>query len=686
MSTNRRILIADDDRELRGVLKSLLSGAGYRIQSCANGAEALREAAKEMPDLLIVDLDMPFIDGYEVCRQIRARDNGRTVPILILTASDSAEDIDRAYATGATDFIPKPINWTLLLHRVKYIIRSGENLCALYASEARNRALMRVMPDSIFSLTPQGVISACFAGANGLPGDLPREGRLDHFDRLVPAPFRSLVADAIRAVVETRQAATFDCARLVAGAAQHLEFRFLPYERGGILALIRDVSTRKQAEARMHALAYFDTLTGLPNREWLYERLGQTLTEGAGTSAPVSVVFINMNRFRRIATSLGQFASDAVLVEAAARLRATVAQLESATAQNLPLARFGMDEFVTWIPAAAASTTTLMVADALRKAFEAKFHCGTIDLDLTASLGVAQFPQDGADVVSLLRNADAAAKTSKALGRNRVTIYQQSMNNKELERIELECDLRKGLIEGQLTVEYQPKYGVGDLALIGSEALLRWHHPVRGDVSPAHFIPLAEDCGLIQALDHYVIATVAADLASWRRLGLTVVPVAINLSAQEFLNADTVEALLRATTEHNLPPSLIELEITETALITQPDVAKANMHQLRQSGFRLALDDFGTGYSSLTYLRDFPVDSLKIDRTFVSDAPDSSDACSLIRAVIQFAHALRLTVVAEGVETLDQLDLLRREQCDVLQGYLFNPALPAQAFSQLLPA
>jgi diguanylate cyclase (GGDEF)-like protein len=686
MTKIRKVLIADDDGVLLSVLHALLSVAGYEVKSCANGAEALRHSATEMPDLMLLDLEMPFIDGYEVCRQIRARDDGRTVPILVLTGNDAAEDIDRAYAAGATDFLPKPINWTLLLHRVKYIIRAGENLRALNISETRNRVLMREMPDSIFSLDSQGMIADCFAGANGLPGDLPRDTKPEYFDRLVPAPFRSLVADAIQGVVNTRQATTFDCARLVAGVAQHLEFRFLPYENEHILALIRDVSTRKQAEQRMHALAYFDTLTGLPNREWLYERLGQTVSEGAGSSTPISVIFVNMDRFRRVGASLGQFASDAVLVEAAERLRNTVAQLEATTSQSLPLAKFGMDEFVIWMPGSATSELILEAAEALRNSFAEKFQCNTIDFELTASLGIAEYPSHGTDVVSLLRNADAAANKSKALGRNRVSIYHPSMNNKELDRVELESDLRKAILEGQLTVEYQPKYDVDDLGMIGSEALLRWRHPVRGNVSPGLFIPLAEECGMIRDLDRYVIGKVAEDLATWRRVGLSVLPVAINLSATEFLNADTVEALLRATSENSLPASLFELEITETALITNPEVAKATMRQLRQAGFRLALDDFGTGYSSLTYLRDFPVDMLKIDRSFVAGAPECSDACSLIRAVIQFAHALQLKVVAEGVETADQLELLRREQCDVLQGHLFNPALPATVFSQLLPS
>jgi diguanylate cyclase (GGDEF)-like protein len=680
----RRVLLADDDASTRLLGHSVLSGAGFQVFLATNGEEAVESMLRDRPQMVLLDLEMPGVDGYEACRRIRHLPGGVDVPIVVVTSLDDPNSIERAYAAGATDFVTKPINWVLLVHRVRYVLRAADSAGALRAAEARNQALLRAMPDSLFLLDSAGRIQACAAGGGALPGDAPGRESPTTLAALLPPDAALSLPTLCAQALSSRLATTLECQRLQQGVTQVLEVRLLPNEDGTLLAVVRDVSEQKFSEQRIRRLAYYDNLTDLPNREWMEMRLTSALLAAGKVGGRVAVLFIDLDLFRRVNDTLGQLAGDAVLIEAADRLRRCLANLQPGVEDELPLARLGADEFLVWLPLTDGPASAVVTADMIRQAFEPLFPCGPVEVKATASIGVACYPADGQDVSTLLRNADAAAEQAKAAGRNRVVVYRAEMNSRALERLSLEADLRRALASNSLEVYYQPKYRVDDLGLVGAEALLRWKHPRLGFIPPNEFIGLAEAAGFIVDIDRWVVKRVCEDISLWRAAGKRLLPVAVNLSAQEFLNQSVVAMITDAAAQAEVPHGLLELELTESALVHDATLARELLTQLRDAGFTLAIDDFGTGYSSLQYLRRFPVHTLKIDRSFIRGAPDEREACALIRAVIQFAHSLDLSVVAEGVENYRQLDLLRAEGCDYLQGYLMDPALPPATYAAML--
>ena len=680
----RRVLLADDDASTRLLANSVLSGAGFEVFLAANGDEAVDSMLRDRPHIVLLDLEMPGVDGYEACRRIRRLPGGAELPIVVVTSLDDPGSIERAYAAGATDFVTKPINWVLLVHRVRYVLRAADSAGALRAAEARNQALLRAMPDSLFLLDGAGRIQACAAGGGALPGDGAGRELPATLAALLPPEAALALPTLCAQALSTRLATTLECQRLQHGVTQVLEVRLLPNEDGTLLAIVRDVSEQKFAEQRIRRLAYYDNLTDLPNREWMELRLTSVLMAAGKAGRRVAVLYIDLDLFRRVNDTLGQLSGDAVLIEAADRLRHCLSSVQLEAADELPLARLGADEFLIWLPLTDGPESIGATADSIRQAFEPLFPCGPVEVKATVSIGVACYPADGQDVSTLLRNADAASQQAKTAGRNRVVVYRAEMNSRALERLSLEADLRRAVASNSLEVHYQPKYRVDDLGLVGAEALLRWKHPRLGFIPPNEFIALAEAAGFIVEIDRWVMKRVCEDISVWRAAGKRLLPVAVNLSAHEFLNQSVVAMITDAAAQAEVPHGLLELELTENALVHDATLARELLTQLRDAGFTLAIDDFGTGYSSLQYLRSFPVHTLKIDRSFVRGAPDEREACALIRAVIQFAHSLGLSVVAEGVENYRQLDLLRAEGCDYLQGYLMDPALPAATYAAML--
>ncbi len=684
----RRLLLADDDASTRLLAHSTLSAAGFAVSLANNGQEAIEAVLREPPDLILLDLEMPRMDGYEACQRIRRLPTGADIPVVVVTSLDDPASIERAYSAGATDFITKPLNWALLVHRVRYVLRTADSANLLRAAESSNRTLLRAMPDSLFLLDGAGRITNCAAGGGVLPGDPPRRTPAVSLADLLPVEAAARVEPACREILDSRRPVTLEVSRNQNGADQFLEVRLLPNEGESVLAVVRDVSAARYAEQSIHRLAFYDTLTDLPNRSRLEERFTDALIRAAADGRQVALLFIDLDHFRRVNDTLGQLTGSEVLVEAADRLRRAVAALPAVgEGEELPLARVGADEFAVWLPVLGGQEGLLAAAEQVRVAFEPMFGQELperIELKVTASIGVAVCPQHGQDFTNLLRNADAAAQQAKAAGRNRVMLYRTEMNERAKDRLSLEADLRRALASGSLEVYYQPKYRVSDLGLAGAEALLRWKHPQRGYVPPGEFIAIAEATGFIVDIDRWVVRRVCEDIAAWRAAGKRLLPIAVNLSAHEFLNQTVVGMLKEAAAAWEVPHSLLELELTESSLVRDAAFARQLLAQLRDAGFSLAIDDFGTGYSSLQYLRSFPVNALKIDRSFVQGAPDERDSCALIRAVIQFAHSLDLAVVAEGVETYRQLGFLRDEGCDYLQGYLMDPALPLASYTAML--
>ncbi len=458
------------------------------------------------------------------------------------------------------------------------------------------------------------------------------------------------------------------------GAPQWIELFLAPVraDTGAIshfVGVLNDVTARKEAEQQLAFLAHHDALTGLPNRG-LFDHLLRRALARAGRGERFALCFIDLDRFKLINDSLGHDAGDAVLVEVARRLRAACREADT-------LARLAGDEFVILLEGAGTAGAAAEVAARVLAALARPVRAGGRDVDVGASLGLALCPDDGGDLETLLRNADAAMYAAKAAGRNTFRFYDEAMNRRAGQRLALETDLRRAVARGQLELFYQPQLRATDGRLAGVEALLRWRHPLRGLVSPADFIPVAEDAGLIAELGEWALAEAARQMVAWRGRGIAVPRAAVNLSPRQFHDAGLAERVQQILAAAGAPAAWIELEVTESAAMQHPAGAAQALQRLRERGLQVALDDFGTGHSSLAVLRTLPLNVLKLDRSFVQHLPAAETDAAVAGAIVTLARQLGLAVVAEGVETEAQRQFLAGIGCDLLQGFLFSRPLPA---------
>ncbi|UVW30112.1 bifunctional diguanylate cyclase/phosphodiesterase [Massilia sp. H6] len=447
----------------------------------------------------------------------------------------------------------------------------------------------------------------------------------------------------------------------------------------GLIAYLTDITERKQAEEQLHHLAYYDELTGLPNRTLFARLVDQALMVAQRNEAAGCVLFVDLNRFKRINDTLGRRIGDELLREVAQRLRGTLRDEDV-------VARLSGDEFAVGLFDIRQHFEATTVAQKLQASLDAPFMIGGHDLRVGASIGISVYPQDGSDAEALLGLADIAMERAKQAADNpdrSVAFYSQDMNQGMQERMRIESDLRHGLGNGELILYYQPKFEIGSGRIVGAEALVRWLHPVRGLVPPGEFIPLAESTGLIVQVGEWVLEQACAQAAIWQRAGVPPLRLAVNVSAREFtptLPARVADTLMR----YQLDASWLELEITESTLMHDFERVTTIMDRITELGVSLSLDDFGTGYSSLSYLKRFPIHTLKIDRSFTTGIPSDPSDCAIAGTIISMARQLNLRVIAEGVETLAQLDFLRAAGCDEVQGYLYSKPVPAFDFERSL--
>ncbi|MYN45840.1 EAL domain-containing protein [Pseudoduganella sp. FT93W] len=554
-----QVLIVDDDRSTRSTLRHTLQRDGFQVEEAADGAQALAMLAVWQPDVILMDAMMPVMDGFTACARMQQLPHGSEIPVLMITALQDNASVEKAFAAGASDYIPKPIHYAVLSQRVRRIIEGN------------------------------------------------------------------------------------------------------------------------RAEKRIRHLAYNDVLTNLPNRTLFFDLLAQRISRAGEQQQQLGVLFMDLDRFKYVNDNLGHHIGDRLLQAVAQRVRQTVRDDDT-------VARLGGDEFTVVLdhldsPAAAATAAQNIV-----RALSAPFPIDGNDIFVTASVGIAMYPHDGLDVASLVKHADSAMYRAKRTNSG-FQFYEASMELSISEHVRLESDLRHAMLQGhQLEVYYQPQARMQDGSILGMEALLRWHHPLRGLIPPDQFVPLAEETGLIIPIGEWVLRSACTQLQSWRAEGMPDLRVAVNLSVRQLLQKNFSATVASILAESGLPPAMLELEITESTLMENAQDTLATLHSLHGLGVRLSIDDFGTGYSSLSYLKRFPVDILKIDRSFVQDVPQDSDDMAIVSAIIALAHSLRLEVVAEGVETEAQLAFLRARQCDLLQGYYLSPALPARQCAELIRA
>jgi len=684
------VLVADDDAATRYIVASTLAHEGFSVIQASNGQEAIDAFKQSRPDVILMDVEMPGMDGYQACSVIRHSEGGADLPVVMVTGHDDSESINRAYEIGATDYISKPINWSLIGHRLRYILRGARNFQALGISEAENRALIAAIPDSIFIITGDGVILNHLNGESSPADSDGEELSGKSIASVLPVGLGDDIVQSIDWVLSTGENAAIEYQLERPGdESRWYESRFVHHGAEKVLVIIRDISDRKHTEKKIHSLAYYDSLTGLPNRPLFKGQFRTVLESARSANNSVAIFDIDLNRFKRINDTLGSSTGDAVLVKMATRLSKYVDNLfpdqTTGTGESDScLACFGGNEFALLLSGASYPFDFMLIAERLRKLLAKPVMLKGHEFVVTASIGVATYPEHGATVEALLKNAESARNEAKRLGSNTQKLYRSSMNSGVTECLNLENELRRALENDELSMYYQPKYCARTLEHSGAEALLRWFHSERGEIPPTVFIPIAEESGLITDLGCWVADKVCEQISSWESFGISPGPIAINISGQEFGLGNPVATLTEAVNKADISASALELEITETVLMSDIRSVMSALNALREEGFSLAVDDFGTGYSSLRYLQKFPIDVLKIDRSFVHDVERNADSRAICTAIVALARSLGLKVVGEGVESDWQLEFLKRQTCNTVQGFLLSKPLSPDDFADHL--
>ncbi|HVO44897.1 MAG TPA: EAL domain-containing protein [Steroidobacteraceae bacterium] len=548
-------IIADDEDLGRLLLSESAAATGLEPLSFDNGSAAFEAALEQDVAIVLLDVDMPGMDGFSVCRRLRAEPRLATVPIVMVTGHEDSKAITLAFEAGATDFIPKPVNWALLPRRLEYILRN-------------------------------------------------------------------------------------------AAAAERIE-----------------------------RLAYYDSLTGLPNRQRCIETAERMFSEAREASESVAVIYLDLNSFKRVNDTFGHAVGDAVLKTVADNLTRALDAYRAST-EHVTVARFGGDEFVILLRHPQARDRAIQIAESCCAAFRQPIAYEGLEFYSAPSIGLAVYPDDGEDVATVLKHADTAMYQAKTGQAAPVAVYAAAMSSRLRDWLELEARLRRAVQEDLLHLQFQPKFRLSDDRVAGVEALLRWCDAEYGEISPNRFVEIAEDSGLIIDMGSWVVRAACRQLRRWLNRGLRV-PIAINVSGKELLHGDPARVVEAEAAAAGVPTSLIEIEITESLLVKDSTRVRSALERLRQLGCRIALDDFGTGYSSLAYITRFPPDRIKIDKAFVQNVDRSPSDAAIANAILSLGASLNLIVTAEGIERPGQLQWLRERGCHEAQGFLLSRPIGA---------
>ena len=690
------ILLVDDDEVNLLLTAVALQEKGFDVTQASSGEQALLMLVDTPPDVVVLDAVMPGLDGFQTCRELRLLPGFESLPVLMLTGLDDDASIRSAYEAGATDFFIKATQWSLLSGRLFYLLRASRTRAELERSKSRlARAQDLARMGSFDWKRGQGgpTFSAEGLRVFGQPpgGSLALRQLL----RMVETDERATFVELVQRAMERSTVIATDVrARLTDGRVRivHIEAEPEFNDHGnlvGYTGIVQDVTDRRMAEDRIRHLANFDTLTGLPNRRQLIWRAERALDHGKRLGHQVALLLIDLDRFKVINDTLGHGAGDELLIEVARRLRSCVRHSDQVLESSLEtvglrshrtleaVGRLGGDEFVALLPEVASDDDAERVAARVLETMRQPFMIGLQECFVTASIGVAIHPRDGDTVADLMRNSDVAMYSVKAAGRNAASLYRPTLSGQGREKLELESALHKAIERNELVLHYQPKIDVRTAKMVGAEALMRWRR--HGQlVAPGDFIPLAEETGLIIPISEWAIREAARQARIWQDAFGFADSIAVNLPNRLFERTDLVEYIHNAVTTYGVPHQAIQLEITETGLMKDLQNVIPSLHRLNEIGVEISIDDFGTGYSSLAYLTTLPISELKIDRSFVRDLGMTPQSSAVVSAIIALARSLGLRVVAEGVETLRQMEVLHRLGCGVMQGFLFSRPQPPE--------
>ena len=596
------ILVVDDIADNLQILSTTLSKQGYQVRCAKNGSTAIRGASTILPDLILLDIKMPDIDGYQVCQKLKANEQTRHIPVIFLSALGDVLDKVKAFEVGGVDYISKPI-------QVKEVLVRVENQISLQLANAKITELNQDLEKRVYQRT--------------------------------------------------------------------IELKTVVHK------LRQEINERQRVQQQLVHDALHDSLTGLPNRAFLQNRIEFTLTHRRENPGYMySLLFIDLDRFKFVNDSLGHFIGDLLLIAVSKLLKSCVREKDL-------VSRIGGDEFVILLDGISNIEDATLIGDRIQQRLQLPFELEGHSIFTSASIGIVFSSAEYNNTSDLMRDADIAMYQAKDNGKGRYTIFDRAMYDRTLKLIELENNLRIALKRSEFAMHYQPIMSLHDNHLVGFEALIRWKHPQKGFISPTEFIPIAEDTGLILELGEWLLKEACQQLQTWRRKyaflpHINSLKMSINLACQQLQEPNFIHKLDRILDETGLDGRFLRLEITESALIEPDGNIQEILKQIRSRNITLSIDDFGTGYSSLSYLRRFPIDNLKIDRSFIEQMNIDSENFEIVRLIITLAKTLGMDTVSEGVETLQQLNQLKAMGCEFGQGYLFSKPLEPKVVESIL--
>jgi diguanylate cyclase (GGDEF)-like protein len=692
---------AGDARLVREMLGEPGGGRTIHLTLVGNMSDAERHLSTTAVEVILLDLGLPDVEGLGAVR--RAHAAAPRVPLVVLTGLDDESLAVKALQEGAQDYLVKGrIETRGLLRALRYAIERKIMEEALFEEKERAQLTLNCIGDGVACTDILGNITFLNVVAEKMTGWSSEEAtgrpmagvcrRLDAITREpmpmpVPVPKRTLTPIATPMGLSSLT----DPARPVpsSGILVRRDGFEIPIDdsvatihdregrSSGAVVVFRDVSAARAMSQQMAHSAQHDFLTGLPNRMLLNDRANQAIALSQRHGKQLAVLFLDLDGFKHINDSLGHLVGDKLLQSIARRLVAAGRATDTVSRQ-------GGDEFVVLLTEVSKPEDAALAARRMLQAVAEPHSIDEHELHVTTSIGVSVYPGDGPDAETLVKNADTAMYQAKENGRQGFQYFRPEMNARAVERQSIEEMLRRALGRNQFALHYQPKIDFRTGEISGAEALLRWTHPSRGAVSPAQFIPVAEACGLILPIGNWVLRQACQQARAWQDAGLLLGTMAVNVSAMEFRDENFLAGLFAILSETGLDPRRLELELTESVLMKHAESAAAILRTLRDKGVQVALDDFGTGYSSLSYLRKLPIDALKIDQSFVAQIAEDGDDASIVTAVISMARSLKLRVVAEGVETIEQLNFLKAHQCDQAQGYYFSRPVAPPQFARIL--
>ena len=650
------------------------------LTNASSMSEAEKLLSERTFDMIPLDLGLPDSQGLDAVR--RAHAAAPRVPLVVLTGLDDESLAAQALQVGAQDYLIKgQLEARGLLRALRYAVERNTMEEALFVEKERALVTLNCIGDAVICTDAAGNITFLNVVAEKMTS-WPRQeaaGRpMAEVFRILDAATRDVTPNPMeRSVAQNRTVhLPLNCILVRRdGTEIPIEDSVAPIhdregQATGAVIVFRDVSAARAMALEMTHSAQHDFLTGMPNRMLLNDRVNQAIAWAQRHSKKVAVLFLDLDGFKHINDSLGHPTGDKLLQSVAKRLVDCVRGSDTVSRQ-------GGDEFVVLLTEGGQSEDAAITARRMLQTVAEAHSIDQHDLHVTTSIGLSVFPDDGSDAERLIKNADTAMYQAKENGRQSYQFFKPAMNVRAVERQSTEESLRRALEREEFLVHYQPKVKLSSGEISGAEALIRWKHPVRGLVPPNDFIPIAEDCGLIVPIGNWVLREACKQACTWAKEGLPLISMDVNISAMEFRDEDFLDGVFRILQETGLDPKLLELELTESVLMKRAESTEAILKILRASGVQLAVDDFGTGYSSLSYLRKFPIDALKIDQSFIRQITTAPDETTIVTAVISMGRSLRLRVVAEGVESHEELAFLQARQCDEAQGYCFSrPVLP----------